>query len=371
MRLEKIEINFFRNIDNIDFKLNPKLNIIYGENGQGKTNLLESIWLVCGSKSFRTNKDFELIKRDTNNAYIKADIITEENEKKKIEIFIKKDIETNKVYRTAKINDVDYKKASNIAGIFKCVVFAPEHLTLVKGSPETRRKFIDACLCQLYPNYLQIFKKYTRLLTQKNAYLKSIKRTYGKTNDNELLEVFDQQLAEYGALIVKKRKEFVTGIRTIAKENYEKISGNKEILDLKYTECTENSEVQQNIYNGLVLAREKDKIVGFSTFGPHKDDIEILLNNDFAKIYASQGQQRSIVISLKIAEADFIKKITQVTPVLLFDDVLSELDQTRQNFLLNKIQDKQVIITNCDYDIFGKQQGIIFQMEKGIGKILE
>ena len=369
MKLLDIEITNFRNINYLNFSPTHNINIISGENGQGKTNLLEAIWLLTGSKSFRTNKDFELINKNNNKSYIKANVEINK-EIKLIELFIEKNINTNKITRIAKVNGIEYNNAKNIAGLFNCVIFYPDNLSFVKGSADVRRKFIDASLCQIYPNYLNSFIKYKKLLLQKNSLLKNIKNNIYIENYNCLLDVLDEQISEYILEIMNKRAFFIDNIYDDTIDNYNKLSNNREKISIKYKKSIYYNN-KKEIYDFLINNRKKDIKLGYSSYGPHKDDLEILINKEQAKIYASQGQQRSIVIALKIAEASLIKNITNKTPILLFDDVLSELDINRQDFLLDKIKGKQVIITNCDYDIFEKTNGLVFEMINGKGNIVK
>ncbi len=368
MILQKLEITNYRNIKTLVLYPSKNLTVISGDNGQGKTNLLESIWLLTGSKSFRTNKDLLLINKDEDFSSIKATFKTKNDNQKIIELKINKDITQKRAMRKVFVDGVDYNKASDIAGIFNCVVFSPEHLLLVKGNPDERRHFIDASLCQLYPNYLDIFKRYVRLIKQKNALLKDLKKGIYINDHNTILDALDLQLSCCNLDIINKRISFIKDITPLAKENYKKISGDKEKLHLEY-ECFCNEEItKENILEILKQNRYLDIKAGFSCKGIHRDDLQIFLNNENAKIFASQGQQRSIVLALKIAEAMNIENITFQKPCLLLDDVLSELDKQRQNFLLTKINETQVFVTSCDYNQFNSIDGIVFEMNNGEGK---
>ncbi len=353
MILKEIEIINFRNIEHIKFKPQSDLTIICGQNGQGKTNLLESIWMLTGAKSFRSVKDSFLIKSGENAAYINAKVsnannkteqLNSESSEIKIAVIDENNESSSKKGRFAHINGVDYKRAINIAGIFNEVVFEPNHLRLVKGSPENRRKFLDAALCQLYPSYISALRKYTRILTQKNALLKQYYKHSGAGN---LLDVYNENLAQSGEFIVNKRKEYLKLFCKSAIEHHAKITGNKESFKIDYKPCFSDSLIET-----LNKSKEKDINAGFCTSGPHREDLLFSINDSDAKIFASQGQQRSIVLSLKLAEAQMIFDITSEKPIVLLDDVLSELDENRKNYLLSEITGMQTIITTCESSAF-------------------
>ena len=333
----------------MSFEPGEFLTVISGDNGQGKTNLLESVWLLSGAKSFRGSKDGELIKNGCSSAHIKGEV-DGDGDKKVFEIAIYGE-GAEKKGRYAKINGVDYGRASGIAGRFFAVVFAPSHLNLIKGSPDVRRRFLDAALCQLYPKYINLHSRYTRALMQKNILLKRT-RTHAFVVDQ--LDAFDKDIIECGFEIVRRRREYVTRLKPFIEKNYNSISNGAENILVRYM----NDTADINAFaKGVQQARTQDLYAGFSTFGPHRDDIELLLNGADAKVYASQGQQRSAVLSIKLAEAEQILDVAGANPVMLLDDVLSELDGRRQEFLLSKIENKQVLITGCDPKLFGSHTG--------------
>lgn len=366
MKLCALEVKDFRNILSLSFTPSPYLNVISGKNGQGKTNLLESIWLLTGGKSFRGGKDAELIRRGCDIARIEASILSNDKEEQDTLLLtaVRNAQNPARAVRTARRNGADPQRASQLAGVFPAVVFAPVHLSLVKGGPEGRRKFIDAALCQLYPGYLEQFRRYTRLLGQKNALLKQDARP-----DEELLEVFDRQLSEAGSALIQKRRVYISGIAPAAAACYEAISDAKERLELFYQPSVPEGEDPQYFLKALRAARRADRFAKFATLGPHRDDLSVKIDGEDAKIWASQGQQRSAVLAMKIAEAAQIELIVQETPVLLLDDVLSELDATRQDFLLNRIEGKQVFVTSCETDLFSKTGGLMFEMNSGMGTL--
>lgn len=356
MRLESLLVQNCRNIEEIYFTPDPELTVIAGKNGQGKTNLLECIWLLTGSKSFRGSKDIELVKRGKLFGRIEGDTVTDQKQNA-IELIIAGS-ESHKKGRKAKINGVDYGRATSIAGTFTAVVFDPGHLTLIKGGPEGRRKFLDAALCQLYPGYIGILRRFTRALSQKNALLKK----YYQTPDADgILDVFDTEIAITGEEISRRRKEYLSIAGPAAENFYAEISDGAEVLTLSYLENCE----QGGLFSLLREKRHVDIRVGFSTSGPQREDFEALLNNQSVRIFGSQGQQRSVVLSLKLAEAAHAKEISGEHPVLLLDDVLSELDEKRQAYLLSRIHGKQSFVTTCDPSAFGRAGGKVITLEKG------
>ncbi|MDO5602091.1 MAG: DNA replication/repair protein RecF [Oscillospiraceae bacterium] len=366
MRLCALSVKAFRNIPALSFTPSPRLNVIYGQNGQGKTNLLESIWLLTGGKSFRGGKDAELIKKDCDAARIEADILAEgRQEEDTIILTVCRSAQNPaRASRMAGRNGADMQRASQLAGIFPAVVFAPVHLNLVKGGPEGRRRFIDAALCQLYPGYLEEFRRYTRLLNQKNALLKE-----DGWPDEELFEVFDRQLSQSGSALIKRRQDYLSDLAPSAAACYHDISAGRETLHLSYQPSVPGGEDPARFLAALRENRRADRFARFATAGPHRDDLSIKIDGEDAKVWASQGQQRSAVLAMKIAEASAIERIVQETPVLMLDDVLSELDAMRQDFLLNRLQDKQVFVTSCETDLFKKTDGLLFEMYGGVGTL--
>lgn len=358
MRLTKLEAADYRNIAHAVLEPGPELTVICGENGQGKTNLLEAVWLLTGSKSFRGAKDAELIGQHAPLARLQGETESAGMEKQ-IRITVANAQPGMKKGRTAQVNGVDYGRATAIAGIFTAVVFEPGHLTLVKGSPEGRRRFIDAALCQLYPGYLSVFRRYYRQLTQKNALLKLYHKTEGAA---ALLEVFDEELARLGEEIMRRRQEYLGVICPEIYRTYHDISGGRETLSVQYRPTCEPGALLET----LRQSRRRDVAAGFCTVGPHREDFELSLDERPAKIYASQGQQRSIVLSMKLAEAAGTREITGEHPVMLLDDVLSELDEHRQRYLLSRMEHRQTIVTACDTAAFARTDGRIYRMHGGV-----
>lgn len=358
MRVTQLSLQNYRNIRQAEFTPCPELTVICGKNGQGKTNLLESVWLLTGAKSFRGAKDGELIARQQPFAVL--DGITESAEGQQSRIYLTVGTkETPRPGRTAKRNGVDLGRATNLAGTFTAVVFEPGNLSLIKGSPEGRRRFVDAALCQLYPGYLATLRRYTRLITQKNALLKHYDRTPGAA---DMLEVFDADLARQGEEITRRRMDYMNRMLPLVRSNYQEISNGSEAMELVY----HPSFGRSGLLDTLHQSRKADLRAGFCTAGPHREDFEVLLDGQPAKLFASQGQQRSAVLSLKLAEASCAQQVTGEHPVMLLDDVLSELDVTRQEYLLTRMRQKQTIVTACDSSLFHKTEGELFRMDGGV-----
>lgn len=359
MKINSIEIENFRNIEKLNLNFD-NVNIIYGENAQGKTNLIEAIYLFTGSKSFRGVKDKELIKFD--NAFSKLKINFENKSRvQNAEIIIEKN-------RRASLNGIKKKSPSVLGEELKAVIFSPVHLSMVKDGPAERRKFIDNALCQLKFNYRNVLKEYNRALLQRNMLLKDIAKNNSLT---DMLYIWDKNLAASGAKIIYQRNKYIETLIPYAKEIFSGLSGGKENIDLFLKGAFEyNNLTVKEIENQLVFAFEKSRGNDFmnriTTIGPHRDDMEILINNKSARIYGSQGQQRSCVLALKLAEASLLKEMTQDEPLALLDDVMSELDISRQDYILNHIKNWQIFITCCDANtVLRLKNGKTFHIENG------
>lgn len=359
MKINSIEIENFRNIEKLKL-IFDNVNIIYGENAQGKTNLIEAIYLFTGSKSFRGVKDKELIKFEEPFARLKIDF---ENKirQQKAEIFIE-----NK--RTASLNGVKKKSAAYLGEELKAVIFSPVHLSMVKDGPSERRKFIDNALCQLKSNYRNVLKEYNRALAQRNMLLKDIAKN---SSLSDMLYIWDRNLAVSGAKIIFQRNKYIEALLPYAKEVFEGLSNGREEIDLILNGAFDYKNLSvADIEKNLMLAFEKSRSNDFmnriTTVGPHRDDMDIMINGKSARTYGSQGQQRSCVLALKLAEASLLKEMTQDEPLALLDDVMSELDISRQDYILNHIKDWQVFITCCDANtVLRLKDGKTFHIANG------
>lgn len=359
MKINSINIENFRNIEKLDLDFDD-VNIIYGQNAQGKTNLIEAIYLFTGSKSFRGVKDRELIRFGCDFSKLKIDFESENrNQTAEIRIDGK---------RTAYLNGIKKKSPSALGEELKAVIFSPVHLSMVKDGPAERRRFIDNALCQLKYNYRNVLKEYNRALSQRNMLLKDISKNSSLA---DMLYIWDKNLAATGAKIIYQRNKYVEALLPFAKEVFDGLSGGREEIDLVLKGPFNYRDLSlKEIENKLLITFEKSRGSDFmnriTTAGPHRDDMEILINSKSARTYGSQGQQRSCVLALKLAEASLLKEMTQNEPLALLDDVMSELDITRQDYILNHIKNWQVFITCCDADtVLRLKKGKTFHIENG------
>lgn len=355
MIIEKITCENFRNFEKINFKPDQGINIIYGENAQGKTNLIEAIWLFCGAKSFRGAKDAELLKFEKTAAVNQCDF-TFGGVKKSSKIII-----TNK--RKAELNGKALASATELAGKFYCIVFSPMDLNLISGAPAMRRRFLDTSIGQLYPVYNQKLRAYIKAVEQRNGLLRDIKFHPELT---DLLDDFEFSMADYLIEVEKHRYKYIKMLQTVAPELYKGISGGREQLELGLVSAFPENADKKQVLQILKNARKEDLFTGNTSVGPHRDDIDFILNGQSAKKFASQGQKRSIALSMKLSEVRVIEKLTGEYPVCLLDDVMSELDKTRQDFVLNHVRNWQVFLTCCDpSNISGLKGGAVFEMKNG------
>ena len=344
MRVNSIKLNNFRNISSLFLEADSGVNVIYGENAQGKTNILEGIWLFTGCKSFRGSKDGEFIR--FSEEFARTELCFQDSLREK-----KSEIVFSEKKKLITLNDVPLKSTGELIGNFYAVIFAPNHLSLIKDGPAERRKFIDTALCQLKPSYAKALAGYRRALMQRNALLKDIHLNAGLY---DMLDSWDEQLARYSAVVICERLKYVDILSGYSGEIYSGISENKEQISVTYSlsESLDKNSNIEDIYslqkNLLFESRKEDVTFKTTSVGPHRDDLEILINGVSARSFGSQGQQRSCALALKLGESEIIKKITGETPVALLDDVMSELDEKRQDYVMNHIQDRQVFLTCCD-----------------------
>lgn len=332
MIIKSVELSNFRNYDNLTIGFGKNNNILFGDNAQGKTNVLESIYVCATTKSHKGSKDKDIIKIGEEEAHIKM-LVEKNGIDHKIDMHLKK----NKTKGVA-IDGIPAKKSSEVFGLINVVFFSPEDLSIIKNGPAERRKFIDMQLCQLDKIYLYNLINYNKVITNRNNLLKQIGF---KESLIDTLSVWDEQLVYYGSMIIKRRKLFIEELNEIAKSIHYKISGNIEEIDICYDYNVKEEDFKKN----LVESREKDLILKSTSVGPHRDDMNILLKDNDLRKYGSQGQQRTCALSLKLSEIELVRKNIKDNPILLLDDVLSELDRKRQNYLLNSICDTQTIIT--------------------------
>ena len=362
MILTEHTVRNYRNIEEAHFCPSPGLTVLCGRNGQGKTNLLESIWLLSGAKSFRGSRDVQLVRRGEPYAVIESAARREDDRREEYRIVIGgENAAAAGVHpgRNAQLDGVDFGRATNLAGHFYAVVFSPAHLDLVRGAPEGRRRFVDAALMQLYPGYIPIYRRYIRALAQKNALLRDARRF---EELEELLEPFDAALAAAGGEIIRRRGDYLKGLFEIAGETYDNLAAGSEQCSFAYLPSAEGPA---DLLCRIRAARAADLRAGYCTVGPHREDFKIEIGGADARAFGSQGQQRSAALSLKLAEARQIAKIAGSEPVMLLDDVLSELDENRRDFLLGRIEGRQVILTSCEAAAVHDTPGGIWEMEQG------
>ena len=351
MDITKIKLINFRNYDEQEIKLNKNVNIFYGDNAQGKTNIIESIFLCSIGKSFRTNKDKELIK--FNKDFCSAEIYFNKSDRSgsvKININNKKSIF---------VNGVKIKKLSELLGNLNIVIFTPDDILILKEGPQKRRRFLDVMISQLRPNYVHYLNLYNQTLEQRNNDLKQIKL---ENKPEEMLEIWDEKLSEYGEKIYLYRNEFIKKIKNKINNIHNEITDKKENLKIDYfSDCV----TKENYLKILKERKKLDIFKGFTTRGSHRDDFNIYINDDLINVYGSQGQNRTAILSLKIAELQVIYDEIGEYPILLLDDFMSELDEKRRKNFIEYIKDTQVIITctdkienlNREYKLFNIKNG--------------
>ncbi len=354
MKINEISLKNYRNIECLDMVPCDGVNIIYGENAQGKTNILEGIFLFTGLKSFRSSKDSELVSFSKGCAELKVGFSTEKREQSaQIKI-------TDR--RRAVLNNVPLKSTTALMSKFPAALFAPGFMSLIQNGPSERRRFIDSAICQITPRYAVLLAEYTKTVKQRNAILKNsevLKDTL------LLLECTDERFSFLGDEIYKERKKYLDILLPFVKEIYGGLSSGKEEISFSYIRKGER-EADSPFADILKKHETADFSAKMTLTGPHRDDIEININGVSARSFGSQGQKRSAAIALKLSEAQVIKEQIGEQPVILLDDVMSELDTSRQDYILNHIRDKQVFITCCDpSSILRMSEGKTFNIKNG------
>lgn len=341
MIVESINLESYRNYKELSMEFIEGTNILYGDNAQGKTNILEALYVCSTTKSHRGSKDRDIIQFGEEESHIKV-MIKKNDVPYRLDMHLKK----NKSKGIA-INGIPIKRASELFGIVNVVFFSPEDLSIIKSGPSERRRFIDMELCQLDKYYLHNIVNYNKIINQRNKLLKDISFHFDKTL-YDTLDVWDIQLADYGNKIIKRREEFIQQINDIIFDIHNHLSGGRENISLKYEPNIE----AENIYDELIKNREKDMKLKSTSVGPHRDDMGFYIKDIDIRKFGSQGQQRTAALSLKLSEIELVKKIIHDSPILLLDDVMSELDSSRQNQLLNNLEGIQTIVTCTGLDEF-------------------
>ena len=342
MKVLSLKTENYRNLAAKEYFPGGGVNIICGENGLGKTNLIESIWLFTGCRSFRSVRDKDVVRFDCDEAKLKMEFFSG-NRNKEAEIRIDEK-------RHITLNGIALPSGRKMMGEFTAVVFTPLHLSIVKEGPEERRKFIDIAISQLRPNYAKTLLEYTKALAQRNATLRA-------SRDNPamlaMLDIWDMELAKKGAVIIDSRINYLDALKNHACTAYDEISSGKETLGLTYKEYARDKargkkEIAESLLKALYEKRESDVERCITSVGAHREDFSIDLSGKSARLFGSQGQQRSAALSLKLAEANIISQVTAEEPVILLDDVFSELDPQRQKYVVSHFENRQVFITCCD-----------------------
>ena len=343
MYIESLELNNYRNYEYLCMEFDPGTNILFGDNAQGKTNVLEAVYLCGTTKSHRGSKDREVIRFEQDESHIRMRV-NKDGISHKIDMHLKKSKS-----KGIAIDGIPIRKASELFGIVNLVFFSPEDLNIIKSGPSERRRFMDLELCQLHKIYLQDLANYNKIINQRNKLLKDISFS---PRLEETLDVWDMQMVSYGKKIIHLRKEFMIELNEIIREIHKNLTGGKEEIVLEYEPDVLEEEFEVQLQN----AREKDLKYKMSSVGPHRDDFCVRVNGIDIRRYGSQGQQRTAALSLKLSEIYLVKNMIKENPVLLLDDVLSELDSNRQNYLLKSIKDIQTMITCTGLDDFVEKQ---------------
>ena len=354
MFIEKLALNNYRNYDNADITFSDGINILYGDNAQGKTNILEAVYMTATTKSHRSSKDKDIIRFGSDESHIRTEL-------KKNDVSHRIDIHLRKSKsKGIAIDMIPIKRSADLFGMINIILFSPEDLSIIKNGPAERRRFMDMELCQLNRIYYNNLSTYNKILNQRNNQLKE--DMYGKNQD--ILDVWDSQLIDYGLKIIKDRNNFINMINEIIVDIHRVLTNGKEDLRLVY----DKNVSEDNFAIELCNRRDMDIRLMSTSVGPHRDDISFMINDIDVRKYGSQGQQRTVALSLKLAEIELVKKIINDNPILLLDDVMSELDSTRRDALLSSISNIQTIITCTGYDDFIKERlsvDMIYKVEQG------
>lgn len=343
MYVESLSLNKYRNYDALSMTFDKNINILYGDNAQGKTNILESIYMASTTKSHRGSKDREIIKLGEEESHIHL-CIKKSDISHRIDMHLRK----NKNKGVA-IDGVTIRRTTELFGLLNVIFFSPEDLSIIKNGPAERRRFLDLELCQLSRLYYQNLSSYYKILNQRNNLLKQI--VYNKSL-LDTIDVWDMQLVDYGKKVIKERQNFITMLNELIQEIHSNLTSGKEQLEIVYDKDIGMDEFEQALKNKISVDLNNTS----TQTGPHRDDMILLINGMDARKYGSQGQQRTVALSLKIAEIRLVKNIINDNPILLLDDVMSELDSKRRSALMEEIKNIQTIITCTGYDDFIKEQ---------------
>lgn len=367
MYITNLKIDGYKNLENINFSPSKNFNVILGKNAQGKTNLLEAIWIMTGCRSFRNSKEKDYIGFNKQEATVQINF---EDNLRQQDIYYKI-IKGNIKNKNIKLNEVPLKNGNKLFENFKCIAFLPDDIDYVKGSPEKRRVFIDLCYSQLKPKALNYIRKNDILINQRNTVLKNI---FNGFDDKSNLFIWDQQLAIVGAYISLMRNNYVKKLNNYCNKLYNCISNNNENLEIKYQSNVYNNyvfpdkvnEEMVNIYLNKLSENIKDDIrLGYTQIGVNRDDLVLKINNLSVKDFGSQGQQKSTAFVMKLAQASIYKEETDESPIILLDDIMSELDEQRQSFVYDLVKEMQVFITTCNIESVRNSKAKVMYMSNG------
>lgn len=369
MIAKKLEIFDFRNIAEAVIDFSPGVNVLVGDNAQGKTNALEALYLFAEGKSFRAKSERELIRFTTPMAGVRLTMESARREEQLVMEYAQ-DEGRDTVRRTARRNMIAQRRIGEMLGIFRAVLFCPEHLQLVKGGPGERRSFLDIALSQLRPVYLKSLQKFYAVLAERNRLLKDARdnrAAYDATN-----ELWARQLADCAGYVTAARDSYVRELDALARENFAEMTAGRETPALTYRpsagaelDSSDAAAVAERYFSLYTTAGDREILAGATLWGVHRDDVAITLDGREARLYASQGQDRSIALALKLAEGALSEKVSGESPVYLFDDVMSELDSSRRDFLLQRFSGRQIIITSCEPDFFRGKAARVIRVEAG------
>lgn len=355
MYIHSLELKNYRNYEYLDISFDSGTTILYGDNAQGKTNILEAIYISATTKSHRGSKDREIIQFNQEETHIRTQVM-----KSDILHQVDMHLRKNKTKGIA-IDRLPIRKSGELFGVVNVIFFSPEDLSIIKNGPTERRRFLDLELCQLDKLYLHNYTNYNKVLNQRNNLLKQLSF---QPQLADTLDVWNQQLVQYGSEVIQARRLFIRQLNEILEKIHSNLTGGKEQLELRYEESVTEDE-----YEEILRQKQEQDIKYQSTqYGPHRDDMGFYINNIEVRRFGSQGQQRTAALSLKLAEIEIVKRRIHDTPILLLDDVMSELDENRRNYLLRSIDNIQTIITCTGYDAFIRERmniNKIFKVVKG------
>lgn len=352
MYIQRLKLRHFRNYSDLTLELGQGYNIIFGNNAQGKTNIIEAIFLCASGRSHRTSRDFDLVMTGEDGYYVRLELVKNDVDSS-IDLMFDKN-ERKKI----KINDIPVKKIGSLIGHLKAVIFSPEDLLIIKEGPSERRRFLDITISQLKPSYFYDLQQYSKILLQRNMLLKEM---MNKKELIDTLDIWNNHLIRTGSRIMKIRNEFIKRLDIKANFRHNQLTNSMENLALSYIpsfnarNCDNIKDIEESYSRAVENSVRKEMSKGTTLYGPHRDDYDVILNGMSSKLFGSQGQQRTAVLSLKLSEIDIIKEESGEYPVLLLDDVLSELDNIRQEYLLENIGNIQTLITCTDKSFFRRK----------------